>query len=68
MRRGHWFTPEAPDVLRMLGRQVEVTRQGAEEFAAWAAGAGDGAHRVREAGSRGTRRSETCWKLFATRS
>ena len=53
MRRGHWFTPEAPDVLRMLGRQVEVTRQGAEEFAAWAAGGGNGAHRVREAGSRG---------------
>jgi uncharacterized protein len=52
VRRGHWFTPETPDVLGMLRRQVALTREGAEEFAVWAAGDGDGAQRVREADSR----------------
>ena len=38
MRRERWFLPETPDVLGLLGRQLSVTVEGMEAFAAWAAG------------------------------
>jgi uncharacterized protein Yka (UPF0111/DUF47 family) len=46
MRRGHWFLPDAPDVLELLRRQVALTVEGMEEFAAWAAGDERAADRV----------------------
>ena len=49
MRARHWFTPETPDVLGMLQRQVEATIQGADSFAQWAAGDPEAASRVQAA-------------------
>lgn len=49
MRTRHWFTPETPDVLGMLQRQVETTIQGADSFAEWAAGDPGAASRVQAA-------------------
>jgi uncharacterized protein Yka (UPF0111/DUF47 family) len=39
--RRHWFLPEVPDVLGLLRRQVDLTVQGMDAFAAWAAAGGD---------------------------
>lgn len=38
MSHHRWFLPESPDLLGMLGAQVQTTIQGMEAFAAWAAG------------------------------
>lgn len=44
-----WFLPETPDVIGMLQSQAEVTAQGMEAFAAWAAGDAARAEDVRRA-------------------
>ena len=41
MSRRHWFLPETPDVLGLLRRQVDLTVQGMDAFALWAAAGGD---------------------------
>ena len=41
MTRQHWFLPEVPDVLALLRVQVQLTVEGMDAFAAWAAGGGD---------------------------
>ena len=41
MTRRHWLLPEVPDVLGLLRRQVALTVQGIDAFAAWAAAGGD---------------------------
>lgn len=33
-----WFLPETPDVLGMLSRQLDVTREGVDALASWARG------------------------------
>jgi uncharacterized protein Yka (UPF0111/DUF47 family) len=33
-----WFLPESPDVIAMLGRQLDVTREGIDGLVAWAHG------------------------------
>lgn len=38
MKLRRWFLPHEPDVLGLLGRQLEVTREGMEAFADWAGG------------------------------
>ena len=48
MRRHRWFLPETPDVLGLLDRQVAITIDGMDAFAAWAAGHAEAADRVRE--------------------
>jgi uncharacterized protein len=53
MRPGRWFLPETPDVLGLLRRQLAVTIEGVDEFAAWAAGNEPAARRVRDAEPRG---------------
>ncbi len=47
MKRGRWFLPDSPDLLGMLERQLAVTVQGMDAFAAWAAGEEDAADRTR---------------------
>jgi uncharacterized protein len=47
-RRGGWFLPESPDVVGLLRRQLHVTIEGMEAFAAWAAGDAEAARAVRE--------------------
>ena len=53
MTRHHWFLPETPDVLGMLGAQMRITIEGADAFARWAAGEGEAAAAVRGAELRG---------------
>ena len=43
-----WFLPESPDVLGLLRRQLAVTIDGIDAFAAWAAGDAKAAKTVRE--------------------
>jgi hypothetical protein len=38
MKLRRWFLPHDPDVLGLLGRQLEVTCEGMEAFAGWAGG------------------------------
>ena len=46
--KGHrWFLPETPDVVGQLLHQLEVTIEGMEAFAAWAAGEDGAAEAVR---------------------
>ena len=47
MRSGHWFLPETPDVLGLLRRQLAVTVEGMDAFAAWAGGDAGAADIVR---------------------
>jgi uncharacterized protein len=49
----HWFLPETPDVRGMLRRQLAVTREGADAFAAWAAGDAAAGHALHEIVDRG---------------
>lgn len=53
MRGGHWFLPETPDVLALLRRQLALTIEGLEAFAAWAGGDPAAAEIVRDAEQRG---------------
>ena len=53
MRRGRWFLPDTPDVHGLLRHQVQVTIEGADAFAAWAAGDADAAQLVVDAEHRG---------------
>lgn len=53
MRREHWFLPDTPDVVGLLRRQLAVTLDGIEAFAAWAAGDAAAAQAVRDAEHRG---------------
>ena len=46
MRLRGWFLPETPDVLGLLRRQVAVTIEGLDGFAAWAAGDASAAQAV----------------------
>ena len=38
MKVHRWFLPESPDVLGMLSRQLDVTREGVDALVAWAHG------------------------------
>ncbi len=38
MKVQRWFLPESPDVIAMLGRQLDVTREGIDGLVAWAHG------------------------------
>ena len=49
MRPSHWFLPEVPDVLGQLRRQLAITIEGFDAFAAWAAGDPAAADAVRAA-------------------
>jgi uncharacterized protein Yka (UPF0111/DUF47 family) len=42
-----WFLPQSPDVIGMLRRQLAVTIEGMDAFAAWAAGETAAEERVR---------------------
>jgi uncharacterized protein len=53
LRHQHWFLPASPDVLGLLRRQVAVTIDATDAFAAWAAGDAAAADSVREAEHRG---------------
>jgi uncharacterized protein Yka (UPF0111/DUF47 family) len=53
MRPRRWFLPEHPDVIGLLRRQLAVTIEGLDAFAAWAAGDVAAAETVRAAEPRG---------------
>jgi uncharacterized protein Yka (UPF0111/DUF47 family) len=47
MKPSRWFLPDSPDLLAMLDRQLAITIEGMDAFAAWAAGDAAAADRVR---------------------
>ena len=47
MRPSRWFLPDSPDLLAKLDRQLAITIEGMDAFAAWAAGDAAAAARVR---------------------
>jgi len=49
VRPSRWFLPETPDVLGLLRRQVAMTIEGIDAFAAWAGGDDAAAEAVRDA-------------------
>lgn len=48
MKRRHWFLPDAPDVLGVLGQQAAITVEGIDELVAWANGEAGANDRLRE--------------------
>jgi hypothetical protein len=48
-----WFLPETPDVIGMLGRQLEVTTEGVDALVAWALGDSSQADHIRALEHRG---------------
>ncbi len=61
-----WFLPETPDVLGMLGAQLETTRAALEAFAAWAHGAPEQADVVRELEHRADEQKRELWRALRT--
>ncbi len=53
MRIRSWFLPEQPDIVALLRRQVAVTLEGLDAFAAWAGGDAAAERRVHEAEPQG---------------
>ncbi len=53
MNTRRWFLPEMPDVIGMLGRQLEVTTEGVDALAAWARGDSSQADHIRALEHRG---------------
>ncbi len=49
----HWFLPDEPDVIGLLGAQTEETLRGLDALVAWAGGDAGAATAVREAEHRG---------------
>jgi len=43
----HWFLPHAPDVLGLLGTQMQITLEGMEAFRAWSEGDAEAERAVR---------------------
>ena len=53
MKVQRWFLPDTPDVLSMLSRQLDVTREGVDALVAWARGAEEQATAIRALEHRG---------------
>jgi uncharacterized protein Yka (UPF0111/DUF47 family) len=53
MRLARWFLPDQPDVIALLRRQVGVTLEGLDAFAAWAGGDPAAARIVRDSEPQG---------------
>ncbi|MGH3132338.1 MAG: DUF47 domain-containing protein [Gaiellaceae bacterium] len=53
MKVHHWFLPEQPDVLGMLRRQLDVTREGVDALVDWARGDASKAGVIRSLEHRG---------------
>lgn len=61
-----WFLPETPDVLGMLGAQLDTTRTALEAFAAWAHGADEAAATVRTLEHRADDQKRELWRALRT--
>jgi uncharacterized protein len=53
MKVQRWFLPDTPDMLEMLSKQLQVTREGVDALVAWARGAEEQAEAIRELEHRG---------------
>ncbi len=53
MKRGRWFLPEEPDVVRLIRAQLAVTLTTLDDFGAWAGGEAAAGGRVRDSAERG---------------
>lgn len=61
-----WFLPETPDVLGMLGAQLDTTRTALGAFAAWAHGDAAQADTVRELEHRADDQKRELWRALRT--
>lgn len=61
-----WFLPESPDVLGMLGAQLDTTRDAMRAFAAWARGSAEAADEVRELEHRADDQKRALWRALRT--
>jgi hypothetical protein len=52
-----WFLPESPDVIGMLGLQLDVTTEGVDALVAWARGEPSKAAAIRSLEHRGDEHS-----------
>ena len=53
MKRGRWFLPEEPDVVRLILEQLAVTLATLDDFGAWAGGEAAAGDRLRGSAERG---------------
>ena len=53
MKVQRWFLPDTPDVLSMLSRQLDVTREGVDALVAWTHGEAEQATAIRALEHRG---------------
>ena len=65
MRR-RWFLPETPDVLGMLGTQLDTTLAAMRAFARWAHGDLDAADEVRALEHRADDQKRALWRALRT--
>jgi hypothetical protein len=61
-----WFLPESPDVLAMLSRQLDVTREGVDALAAWARGDDSRAPAIRSLEHKGDEHKRELEKALTT--
>jgi uncharacterized protein Yka (UPF0111/DUF47 family) len=61
-----WFLPETPDVLAMLSRQLDVTREGIDLMAAWARGNDGRAREIRALEHKGDEHKRALEKALTT--
>ncbi|HWQ22904.1 MAG TPA: DUF47 family protein [Gaiellaceae bacterium] len=61
-----WFLPEQPDVLAMLRRQLDATREAVDALAAWARGDAAQAERIRALEHRGDQHKRELERALTT--
>ena len=66
MRTLRWFVPETPDVLGMLSRQLDVTREGIDTLVAWARGEDGKASTIRELEHKGDEQKRALERALTT--
>lgn len=66
MKLRRWFLPEQPDVLAMLRRQLDATREAVDALAAWARGDASQAERIRALEHRGDQHKRELERALTT--
>jgi uncharacterized protein Yka (UPF0111/DUF47 family) len=61
-----WFLPEAPDVVAMLGDQLDVTTEGVDALVAWARGDSTKANEIRSLEHRGDEHKRALERALTT--
>ena len=64
MNAKHWFLPESPDVLGMLGEQASITVEAMDALIAWSSGDATAALVVRECEHRADETKRRLWRAL----